>query len=87
MFAYCNIAAKQLVVSGGTRERGMAVEIGQKAKVRRLRDRTSDKVIGHLGKTGTVRQFKMVDGSGVGVVLEFDDGFSTWFFEDELQPL
>ncbi len=50
----------------------MALEIGQKVKV--------------LGKSGVVRQFKMVDGSGVGVVVEFDDSYSTWFFEDELSP-
>jgi len=28
----------------------------------------------------------MVDGSGVGVVVKFD-GFATWFFEDELEPV
>ena len=62
----------------------MALEIGQKVKVYRLRDRVSQDVVSHLGKIGVVRQFKMVDGSGVGVVVEFDDSFSTWFFEDEL---
>ncbi|MEM9002472.1 MAG: DUF2862 domain-containing protein [Cyanobacteria bacterium P01_F01_bin.86] len=62
----------------------MALEIGQKVKVYRLRDRVSQDVVSHLGKTGVVRQFKMVDGSGIGVVVEFDDSFSTWFFEDEL---
>ena len=62
----------------------MALEIGQKVKVCRLRDRVSQDVVGHLGKTGVIRQFKMVDGSDVGVVVEFDDSFSTWFFEDEL---
>lgn len=61
------------------------MEIGQKAKVYRLRDRVSDNVAEHLGRIGTIRQFRMVDGSGVGVVLDFDDGFSTWFFEDELK--
>lgn len=62
----------------------MALEIGQKVKVRRLRDRVSQDIVGRLGKSGVIRQFKMVDGSGVGVVVEFDDSFSTWFFEDEL---
>ncbi|MBE7380792.1 MAG: DUF2862 domain-containing protein [Leptolyngbya sp. SIO1E4] len=62
----------------------MALEIGQKVKVRRLRDRVPQEVVARLGKSGVVRQFKMVDGSGVGVVVEFDDRFSTWFFEDEL---
>ena len=65
----------------------MAIEIGQKVKVRRLRDRVSKEVAGRLGKSGVVRQFKMVDGSGVGIVVEFDDNYSTWFFEDELSPV
>lgn len=63
-----------------------SLELGQKVKVFRLRDRVSNDVVKHLGKIGAISQFKMVDGSGVGVVVEFDDGFSTWFFEDELAP-
>ncbi|NER84196.1 MAG: DUF2862 domain-containing protein [Leptolyngbya sp. SIO1D8] len=62
----------------------MALEIGQKVKVRRLRDRVPQEVVSYLGKSGVITQFKMVDGSGVGVVVEFDNNFSTWFFEDEL---
>jgi hypothetical protein len=62
------------------------MEVGQKVRVRRLRDRSPQSVIQRLGKTGVIREFKMVDGSGVGVVVKFDDGFSTWFFEDELEP-
>ena len=65
---------------------GMALEIGQKVKVTRLRDLVPKEVVGRLGKSGIIRQFKMVDGSGVGVVVEFDDNYSTWFFEDELSP-
>lgn len=66
---------------------GMTIEIGQQVKVLRLRDRVSQDVAGRLGKAGVVRQFRMVDGSGVGVVVEFDDNYSTWFFEDELAPV
>jgi hypothetical protein len=64
----------------------MALEIGQKVKVARLRDRVSPDVAGRLGKSGTISDFKMVDGSGVGVVVEFEDKYATWFFEDELSP-
>ncbi|MDB9529861.1 DUF2862 domain-containing protein [Oscillatoria sp. CS-180] len=65
----------------------MALEIGQKVKVCRLRDRVSKDLVSRLGKSGVVRQFKMVDGSGVGVVVTFDDDdYTTWFFEDELSP-
>ena len=35
---------------------------------------------------GTVDSFRMVDGSGVGLVVKFD-GFTTWFFEDELEAV
>lgn len=62
----------------------MGLEIGQRVKVKRLRDRVDQDVSKHLGKSGVVRQYKMVDGSGIGVVVEFDDQFTTWFFEDEI---
>jgi hypothetical protein len=62
----------------------MGLEIGQRVKVKRLRDRVDQDVSSHLGKSGVVRQYKMVDGSGIGVVVEFDDKFATWFFEDEI---
>ena len=65
----------------------MALEIGQQVKVLRLRDRVSSDVADRLGKTGVVREFKMVDGSGVGAVVEFDSNYSAWFFEDELSPV
>ncbi|HEY9815028.1 MAG TPA: DUF2862 domain-containing protein [Candidatus Obscuribacterales bacterium] len=62
------------------------LEVGQKVRLCRLRDRTSDDVVKRLGKTGVIEGFKMVDGSGVGLVVKFeDDQFSTWFFEDELE--
>lgn len=65
----------------------MALEIGQKVKVSRLRDRVSKDLATYLGKPGVVSQFKMVDGSGVGVVVEFEDRYTTWFFEDELSVI
>jgi hypothetical protein len=43
-------------------------------------------VINKLGQIGTIRDFRMVDSSGVGVLVEFDDKFATWFFEDEVDP-
>ncbi|MBD1878295.1 DUF2862 domain-containing protein [Coleofasciculus sp. FACHB-64] len=62
------------------------MEIGQKVKVYRLRDRVSPAVVNKLGKVGTIKGYKMTDGSGVGVVVQFDDNSTTWFFEDELKP-
>ncbi|TVQ43808.1 MAG: DUF2862 domain-containing protein [Gloeocapsa sp. DLM2.Bin57] len=60
------------------------MEIGQKVKVYRLRDKqASDK----LGKVGTIERYKMTDGSGVGVIVKFDDNTSIWFFEDEIKAI
>lgn len=63
------------------------MEIGQKVQVCRLRDRVSDDIINKLGKVGIVKDFKVTDGSGVGVIVKFDDNTATWFFEDELKPV
>lgn len=62
-----------------------SMEIGQKVKVLRLRDRVSDGIASKLGKIGVVKEFKMTDGSGVGAIVEFEDKTNTWFFEDELK--
>ncbi|MGG6266315.1 cytochrome b6f subunit PetP [Leptolyngbya sp. AN03gr2] len=63
----------------------MVMEIGQKVRVRRLRDRVPQEVVKKLGAIGVIRQFKVVDGQGVGMLVQFDDKYSTWFFEDELE--
>ncbi|MBE9097852.1 cytochrome b6f subunit PetP [Vacuolonema iberomarrocanum] len=63
------------------------MEVGQKVRVQRLRDRTNQAIIQRLGQTGVIEDYKMTDGSGVGFVVKFDDGFSTWYFEDELAPI
>jgi Protein of unknown function (DUF2862) len=66
----------------------VAIEVGQKVKVRRLRDRMPANIVSKLkaNPIGTVDSFRMVDGSGVGLVVKFD-GFATWFFEDELETV
>jgi len=63
------------------------MDIGQKVKVYRIRDRVSTNIADKLGKVGTVKEFKMTDGSGVGVVVAFEDQTATWFFEDEIKPV
>jgi hypothetical protein len=62
------------------------MEIGQKVKVYRLRDRVSADIVNKLGKVGVITDFKMTDGSGVGVVVQFADKSATWFFDDEIKP-
>jgi hypothetical protein len=34
--------------------------------------------------SGTVKEFRTVDGKGIGVVVELSDGSTNWFFEDEI---
>ena len=63
------------------------MEIGQKVKVYRIRDRVNRNVAGTLGKVGKIKEYKMTDGSGVGVVVQFEDRTATWFFEDEIKPV
>lgn len=63
------------------------MEIGQQVKVYRLRDRVSPALVKRLGQVGTIKGFKMTDASGVGVVVQFNDNFATWFFEDELKTM
>ena len=63
------------------------MEIGQKVKVYRIKDRVNGSVASKLGQVGTIKEYKMTDGSGVGVIVQFDDRTATWFFEDEIQPV
>lgn len=65
------------------------MEIGQKVRVRRLRDRLSATMIAQIkaNPVGTIEQYKMVDGSGVGICVRFNENFATWFFEDELEAV
>lgn len=63
------------------------MEIGQKVKVFRLRDRVSPPLVKRLGQVGSILGYKVTDGGGIGVVVKFDDDFSTWFFEDEIKPV
>ncbi|MBK4732977.1 DUF2862 domain-containing protein [Oxynema sp. CENA135] len=63
------------------------MEIGQKVKICRLRDRLSGQMVEQIKKNpvGTIAEYKMTDGSGVGVIVKFDSGLATWFFEDEIE--
>ncbi len=63
----------------------VGMEIGQKVKVYRLRDRVSAPIVKRLGQIGIIEGFRMTDASGVGIVVKFEDNYATWFFEDELK--
>jgi hypothetical protein len=36
--------------------------------------------------TGTVKEFRVTDGKGIGVVVDLAGGQRSWFFEDEIAP-
>ncbi len=63
-------------------------KIGSKLKIDldRVRDRIPTKLNQLLKENprGTVVNFKMTDGQGIGVVLELSDGSKSWFFDDEV---
>jgi hypothetical protein len=81
-----NLIRRNILVNFGMIQISVvAMEIGQKVRVRRLRDRVSQDVAKRLGQIGIIQDYKMVDGSGVGMLVQFDDKTATWFFEDELE--
>ena len=63
------------------------MKIGQQVKVCRVRDRIANDMVESIKKqpVGKIQGFKMVDGSGVWVVVAFDSGLKTWFFPDEIE--
>ena len=62
--------------------------IGSKIKINieRVRDRIPSYLINQLSQDprGTVMDYKMTDGRGIGLVLKLKDGSQNWFFEDEV---
>lgn len=61
------------------------MEVGQKVRVYRLRDRVSPVIAKKLGEIGVIQDYKMTDGSGVGFLIKFTDSSAVWFFEDEVK--
>lgn len=66
----------------------MDLEIGQRVQVRRMRDRVAKSFASRLGKTGIVKDLKLLDGQNIGALVTFEaDQYTTWFFEDELRVI
>ncbi len=61
--------------------------IGSKIRIdlERVKGRISENLVAKLTSDprGTVLDYKMTDGGGVGIVVGFNDGTKRWFFEDE----
>ncbi|TGG76931.1 MAG: DUF2862 domain-containing protein [Aphanocapsa feldmannii 277cV] len=62
------------------------IEIGSKVRIVRVRDRIPADMVDMLRRegSGVVTGYQMTDGSGVGVVVTFSNGRSSWFFDDEI---
>jgi hypothetical protein len=65
-----------------------AITIGSKVRVTRVRDRIPAELVATLkaNPNGTVRDFRVTDGKGIGVIVELDGGGTSWFFDDEITP-
>jgi Protein of unknown function (DUF2862) len=63
------------------------MKVGQKVKICRLKEKVASEIIekAQQGQQGVIKSFKMTDGSGVGVFVQFSDTTTNWFFEDEIQ--
>ena len=65
------------------------LEIGSKVKVdlSKVKDRIPRKLIILLAKEphGTIMDYKMTDGTGIGLVLKLCDDSISWFFAEELE--
>jgi hypothetical protein len=62
------------------------INVGSKVRVIRVRDRIPADLVAALkaDATGVVRDFRLTDGKGIGVVVELNNGTTTWFFDDEI---
>jgi hypothetical protein len=65
-----------------------AISIGSKVRITRVRDRIPADLVAALkaNPTGTVTDYRLTDGKGIGVVVTLANGTSTWFFDDEITP-
>ncbi|MCX5969353.1 MAG: DUF2862 domain-containing protein [Cyanobacteria bacterium] len=65
-----------------------AITIGSKVRVTRVRDRIPADLVAALkaDATGTVKDFRVTDGKGIGVIVELSAGGTSWFFDDEITP-
>ena len=53
------------------------------------KDRLSTKTLNSIKESSSfkVKDFRLTDGKGVGVVVEFSNGEEEWFFENEIEIL
>ena len=64
---------------------GTSVQINLELSKDRLTKETIDAI--NVSSLGKIRDFRITDGKGIGVVLQLSNGKEQWFFEDEIDLL
>ena len=66
------------------RELSYMIRVGDKVKIQTLADRGQAQYDNRVGTVGTVTGNRIIDGSTIGYLVEFEDGIVGWFYEKEL---
>ena len=64
---------------------GNSVQINLELTKDRLNKEIIDAI--NISSVGSIRDFRITDGKGIGVVLKLSNGKEQWFFEDEIDLL
>ena len=64
---------------------GNSVQVNLQLSKDRLTKETIDAL--NISPTGKIKDFRITDGKGIGVVLQLSNGKEQWFFEDEIDLL
>ena len=66
-------------------------EIGNSVKINLnlSKDRLNKEIIEaiNVSSEGKIKDFRITDGKGIGVILQLSNGKEQWFFEDEIDLL
>ncbi|MGK7906341.1 MAG: cytochrome b6f subunit family protein [Synechococcus sp.] len=60
------------------------LRVGDKVKIQALADRGQSEFEERIGSVGTVTGNRILDGSTIGYLVEFEDNTVAWFYEKEL---
>jgi len=64
---------------------GNSVQVNLELSKDRLTKETIDAI--NISSLGTIKDFRITDGKGIGVVLQLSNRKEQWFFEDEIDLL
>ena len=64
---------------------GNSVQVNLELSKDRLNKETIDAI--NVSSLGKIRDFRITDGKGIGVILKLSNGKEQWFFEDEIDLL